>query len=270
MTEDQFRKRWLRQHSQYERIAYKELIKGFRNLANGIPFAFMTTENYSEFLNTNLQQDQFINIYYNIYREIGLIHGKRVGRTINKQIKEFTMPAFTSEFERNLLSWLFDNAIYRVSDVRRTFLEYLRKEIAVLVTENFTMREIAKQIQEKVNKRNFYRWQALRIARTETTAASNYASIQAGSVTGVKLDKIWISAVDARTRRPPKSEFNHIAMNGKKVDKDGLFEVPFNGGFEKMEFAGDPKGSAGNTINCRCANTLVPKRDKFGRIIRDI
>ena len=268
MTENQYRKRWLRQHSQYEKLAYKELLKGFRDLANGIPFVFMTTDNYEDFLNTNLQQDQFINIYYNIYREIGLIHGKRVGRNINKQIKEFTMPAFTSEFERNLLTWLFDNAIYRVSDVRRTFLEYLRKEIAVMVDNNLTMREIAKELQARVNKRNFYRWQALRIARTETTAAANYASLQAGKIIGILMDKVWISAADSRTRRPPKSEFNHLAMNGVKVDENEKFKVPFNGKFEEMEFAGDPKGSASNTINCRCSNVLVAKRDKDGRIIR--
>lgn len=268
MTENQYRKKWLRQHSQYEKIAYKELIKGFRDLGNSIPFFFMTVNNYEDFLNTSLKQEQFINIYYNIYKEIGVIHGARVGKQINKQIKEFTLPIFLNEFERNLLTWLFDNALYRVTDVRRTFLEYVRKEIAVMVSDNLTISEIATNIKKKVNQKNFYRWQALRIARTETTASANYASLQAGKIAGIKMDKVWISASDARTRRPPKSEFNHLAMNGVKVDENAKFKVPKNGSFEEMEFAGDPKGSASNTINCRCSNVLVAKRDKDGRIIR--
>lgn len=272
MNESQYRKRWLRQHSKYEKIAYKELIKGFRGLANSIPFAFMTTDNYDEFLETNLQQEQFVNIYYNIYREIGIIQGTRTGKVINKEIKkvkEFVLNTFLTEFEANLIKWLFDNAIYRVSEVRRTFLEYIRKEIGVMVSNNLTISEISTEITKKVNQRNFYRWQSLRIARTETTAAANYSALQSGRIAGVPLDKVWISAIDSRTRRPPKSEFNHLIMNGVKVDQDDDFDVPFNGGFQKMAFPGDPRGSAGNVINCRCTVALVPKRDKDGRLIRE-
>jgi len=270
MTENQYRKKWLRQHSQYEKLAYKQLLTGFRDLGNSIPFMFMTVDNYSEFLETNLKQEQFINIYYNIYKEVGTIHGARVGRTINKEIKEFTLNAFLSEFERNLIAWLFENATYRVSEVRRTFLEYVRKEIAVMVSNNLTISEISTNLTKQINQRNFYRWQALRIARTETTAAANYASVVAGKVSGVPMDKVWISATDVRTRKPPKSEFNHLVMNGVKVDQDEPFKVPFNGSFQEMQFAGDPNGSASNTINCRCTNALVPKRDKDGRLIRNL
>ena len=268
MNENQYRKRWLRRHSQYENIAYKLLIKGFRDLGNSIPFMFMTADNYEEFLITNLKQEQFINIYYELYKEIGTIHGQRVGREINKQIKEFTTNAFLAQFERDLLNFLFSDVSYRINEVRRTFLEYLRKEIAVMLVDGQTMSEIATNITKQVNSKNFYRWQALRIARTETTSASNYSAVIAGGVSGVIIDKVWISSTDARTRRPPKSEFNHILMNGVKVPKDEYFEVPFKGGFEKVMFAGDPKASAGNVINCRCSNALVPRRDENGRIMR--
>ena len=117
MNENQYRKRWLRRHSQYEKIAYKLLMKGFRDLGNSIPFIFMTEDNYEDFLNTNLKQEQFINIYYNLYKEVGTIHGIRVGREINKQIKEFTSNAFLAQFERDLLTFLFDEVEYRITDV---------------------------------------------------------------------------------------------------------------------------------------------------------
>lgn len=268
MNENQYRKRWLRRHTQYEKIAYKELIKGFRDLGNSIPFAFMTEDNYEDFLNTNLEQEKFINIYYNIYKQIGVIHGERIGKEINKQIKEFTTDAFLSKFEKDLFTFLLNDVSDRITDVRKTFLEYMRKEIAFLLGDNKTISEVATILTKKINKRNFYRWQSLRIARTETTSASNYASIIAGDVSGVLLDKVWVSAVDNRTRKPPKSEFNHLQMNGVRVPKDEHFKVPFNGSFEKVMFAGDPKASAGNVINCRCSNALVPRRDKDGRIVR--
>jgi hypothetical protein len=90
----------------------------------------------------------------------------------------------------------------------------------------------------------------------------------AGTTSGIVLDKIWISATDNRTRKLPQNKFDHYAMNGVRIPKNEYFEVPTLGGSEKLEFAGDPKGSAGNVINCRCANTLVPRRDRNGRIVR--
>lgn len=269
MTEAQYRRQWLRWHNQYEKIAYRELIVGFRDLGNSIPFFAMTEDNYEMILDTNFGNEKFFNIYYNIYNEIGVIHGNRVGKEINKQIKEYNLNTFLSLFERNLLTWLFDNAAERVVTVRRTYLEYLRQLIAFGYSEGKTISEIATDIKRQVNQRGFYRWQALRIARTETTAAANHAAMVSTSSSGVLTQKVWVSAVDARTRRPPKSEFNHIAMNGVKVGKDEPFLVPFNGTTEKVMFPGDPKASPGNVINCRCSIALVPKRDSDGRILRE-
>lgn len=268
MNEHQYRNRWLRRHKQYERIAYREFVQGFKRVGNSIPFAFMTENNYEDILNTNLNQELFFNIYYNVYREVGTIHGARVGKEINKQIKEFTLNSFLSLFERELLGWLMDNAVTRVVTVRKTYLNYLKELIAFGLNDGKTISQIATEIQKKINQRGFYRWQVLRIARTETTAAANYASLQAGTVSGVLLDKVWISATDGRTRRIPRNKFDHLEMNGKRVPKDELFEVPTLTGYEEVRFAGDPKASAGNVINCRCNNALVPRRDKNGRIVR--
>jgi len=112
-----------------------------------------------------------------------------------------------------------------------------------------------------IKSRNFYRWQALRIARTETTAASNYAATVSSSVSGVLMDKVWISALDERTRQ---GKFNHLEMNQKRVPLD----KPFNVSGEKLMFPGDPKGSGGNVINCRCSVAQVVRRDADGNIMR--
>ena len=78
------------------------------------------------------------------------------------------------------------------------------------------------------------------------------------------MDKVWISALDARTRQAPDSKFDHYDMNQKRVPLD----KPFNVSGEKLMFPGDPKGSGGNVINCRCSVAQVVRRDKDGNIIR--
>ena len=268
MNEHQYRNRWLRRHKQYERIAYKQFNEGFKSIGNAIPFQFMTKDNYSEILNTSANQELFFNVYFNVYREVGVIHGERIGREINREIKDFTLNTFLSTFQRNLLNWILSNTLTRVVNVRNTYLNYIREVIAKGIQDGKEMSQIVTDIQLALNKRGFYRWQINRIVRTETTAAANYASLQAGTTSGIMLDKIWISATDSRTRTLPKNKYDHLSMNGKRVPKDEPFEVPTLVGFEKIMFAGDPKGSAGNVINCRCSNALVPRRDKNGRIVR--
>jgi hypothetical protein len=267
MTEKQYRNQWIRWHSQYEKIAYKKLLKSLREMSNKIPFDYLTKENYNTLIRSSFKEEQFISTYYDFYKEVGIIHGKRVGKQINKQIKEFTVNSFLGVFERELLTWLYSNSLSRITSVQSSLVAYLQEFVADGVANNLTTREISRNLQNTINKRNFYRWQALRIVRTETTAAANYASTVAADSSGVLMDKVWISADDSRTRRPPKSGFNHLVMNGVKVGKDEQFKVPSNGGFQLLDFPGDPKGSAGNVINCRCNSALIPRRDENGRLV---
>lgn len=270
MTEKQYRNTWLKQHSQYEKRVYSILLKHFRQIGNSIPFEFMSTSNYEVILRGVVKEDDFLTMYLDIYKEIGILHGKRIGRSINKQLKNFTVNAFLTEFERNIISWIYRNSLTRITSVKDTYINYLKEVIAKGIEDNKTISEITTNIKKLIKSRNFYRWQALRIARTETTAAANYGSVVASRSSGVVTEKVWISANDSRTRRTPKNEYNHIAMNGIAVDINENFKVPTSNsitGYEELEFAGDPKGSAGNIINCRCANALRPKRDKDGMFI---
>ena len=269
MTEEQLRRQWLKWHLGYERISYKILMRSFRDLANTIPFDYLTESNYNVIIRNSIKEEPIINTYYDFYKEVGIIHGKRVRKQVNKQIKEFTVNSFLSMFEKDLLGWLYTNSLTRVQSVQQGLIQYLQEFIAQGIVENKTVTELARDMEALINRRNFYRWQALRIARTETTAAANYASTIVSKTSGIVQQKKWLSAEDSRTRRTPKAEFNHFAMNGVKVEEDENFFVPNKfGGVEELRFAGDPKGSAGNVINCRCNTYLVPKKDANGRFIR--
>lgn len=81
------------------------------------------------------------------------------------------------------------------------------------------------------------------IARTETHGAANFGANEAAKATGLKLQKEWVASNDERTRSA------HAAADGDIVEMD----QPFTVGGEKLMFPGDPDGSAGNVINCRCA-----------------
>jgi Phage Mu protein F like protein len=85
------------------------------------------------------------------------------------------------------------------------------------------------------------------IARTETHAAANYASVETVRNAEKKLDvtmlKTWLPTLDDRTRPA------HAEMDGSEAIS---MDEPFIVDGEEMDRPGDPAGSAENTINCRC------------------
>ena len=98
------------------------------------------------------------------------------------------------------------------------------------------------------------------ITRTEIHSVSQFASQKMAERARLRLRKIWHSVNDQRTRTfglfGRVDQFNHRIMNGMSVSLDQPFRVPTRaGGFEALAFPGDPTGSAGNVINCRCVLT---------------
>ena len=77
--------------------------------------------------------------------------------------------------------------------------------------------------------------EAVRIARTQTGAIINEASVEAYKQSGVVPKKEWIATMDSRVRP------SHAAADGQVVDVDKPFEV------------GGELKDAPNDINCRCA-----------------
>lgn len=259
-----YRRNWLRLHSRYELLMFRIFRKQLRKSVKRIRFGQMDVSNYRILVDLNLQEDDVFKSYLLAYDKVGILYGNKVGRSINKEIKNFAPDSFAETFKSTLLTWLRENAGLRITSVRQTLVEYLIKEIEKGISEGLTIRQVAANMEKLVNSRNFYKWQALRIARTETTAAANYGATIAGFDSGVVLEKLWISSNDARTRQIEKGdEYDHMDMQGIKVDQDGLFNVQG----DLLRFPGDPVGSASNIINCRCTVALVPKRDSNGRLV---
>jgi len=116
--------------------------------------------------------------------------------------------------------------------------------------------DIAKQVINRIPQ--IARTRAKVIAETEIHSASQFGAFNNALRSGQLLDKVWNTAGDERVRsRLTGSLFSHRAMQGVKSPLDIPFKVPYGAGsFEALMFPGDPVGSAGNTINCRCPMTF--------------
>lgn len=97
------------------------------------------------------------------------------------------------------------------------------------------------------------RWpnRARTVARTETMGAVNAgvyrsAQLDAEARGDVAPFKVWLATDDNRTRP------THVAADKQRT----LLSEPFTVGGARLSFPGDPRGPAGEVINCRC--TMLP------------
>jgi hypothetical protein len=98
-------------------------------------------------------------------------------------------------------------------------------------------------------------WRAEAIVRTEVGRAYQIAGqgeLERAAEAGVKVRKYWLTAEDERVRE------EHQAAGDEYGLGDAIpWDEPFVVGGESLMFPKDPNGSAGNTINCRCASVPV-------------
>jgi len=153
------------------------------------------------------------------------------------------MDIFNDALELFITEWV----ARRVTQIDRTTENQIRAVIRNGQDEGLSVPQIGKNIRDYAAPMSATR--ANIIARTETHTAANYGAQTAAELTGLKMRKEWVSAQDERTRTSPPDEFDHIEADGQVVDMSEAFTV----GGEQLMFPGDPGGSAGNIINCRCA-----------------
>lgn len=93
------------------------------------------------------------------------------------------------------------------------------------------------------------RYRATRIARTETQMAAN-AGIQDGLEQAGFQGKKWLSSRDEEVRESHKQADGDVVAVDDPFDLDGVM----------LDFPGDPKGPAGEIINCRCTMRGIFRR----------
>lgn len=181
-----------------------------------------------------------------IYRQMAEVGIDTFGERIVSQGKHAGLilerKSFVDFFRRLALQYIGLEMIRRrITSVTETTRQQIVNQITAGQNAGDGIAAIAKRISDNVG--IISRQRGALIARTETHGAANYGADGAARATGLNLRKEWVAAEDERTR------VEHAEADGQIVDMDQAFEV----GGEMLMYPGDPAGSAGNIINCRCA-----------------
>lgn len=122
----------------------------------------------------------------------------------------------------------------------------VNSEVLQGIVQGESIPEIAKRLR---NVTEMNRASAIRNARTTVTSAENKGrmdSLHRAAEKGVITRKVWLAAIDARTREA------HRLLNGQDQDIDD----PFKSELGDIMFPGDPDAEdPANVYNCRCTLT---------------
>lgn len=137
--------------------------------------------------------------------------------------------------------------------ITETTTEMILEDITKGMKQSETIQQISRRVREYQLKEIIPR-RAETIARTEVLGAVSHgqsiAADDAEKELEIELEKTWIAAGDKRCRQ------SHKALDGEKKPKKEAFS---NG----LMYPRDPKGSAKETINCRCTWLVFPKGENF-------
>lgn len=195
-----------------------------------------------------------------LYLDAGITYGAKVLAHIKRQ--KARMPIGFNELMIKMIEQYFEIELLNdVEDITQTTRDFIRNIMIEAYKEGLSFDDIVKQLESP----GFTAKRARLIARTETVTASNTGAMLAAKTTGLKYNKVWISAQDNRTRRAPRDKFDHLHMNGVTIAAEDKFNVTG----ELMDFPGDRKNgaNAGNICNCRCTHGYIPLREN-GRLVR--
>ncbi len=193
-----------------------------------------------------------VKLFRSHYKHIGTIMSEQVFAVVRGQELRSTEPpelkSMGDEFWAAFGTYSDLNTARKVTQVLNTTKKLLAKIIADGMQAGKSPADIAKEI--VATGLGFNKKRAARIARTETHSISNFATHEAVKSTRLRMEKEWVAFIDDRTR-PEKGanpKWDHRKANGQRVGMDDPFDVSG----EKLMYPGDPSGSPGNIIHCRC------------------
>jgi hypothetical protein len=248
---------WDKQQRIYERKAYRIIQSHLKKMLNDLPINNVSDTTLNYLLYANITDEKVKAMLFDVYKTIGINYGNKVLNSIEKIKKDNIL--FNETLLKEILLFLNNQGLLRVVSVRDTLIETLVKEVNNELAKQGSLISIRDVIYNIVRKsQSFYKWQALRIARTETTFASNFAAVKSAENSGFEMVKTWIAVSDGRTRH------DHAIENKQTVDFDKPFKMADG---TLMMYAGDPDAPARQVINCRCTVAFEGKRDDDGMLI---
>jgi len=203
-------------------------------------------------------------LYKQMYLDIGIKQGKWYATNFDKYLKKgVDFRQFLDYWNQAFAKKGEEMAGIRVVSVIATARKVFQQTIQKLMSDETFMAE-GTDAQARILKRKFKevsQYQAVRIVRTESALAANFATQETARqiFPGSQMKKEWIAGSDARVRPA------HREADGQIVNFDADFLV----GGQYLAYPGDPRGSAGNVINCRCSTAPIPDEDAISSVELD-
>lgn len=227
--------------TRYYQSQYNEGVKNFINSgATGYTSLF--------------KYDFFENIYIELYSEISMRFAKWYQKNNEKYIKKEDPKKFTETWRTS-----FNYYAGRVAATNVTLVTGTARLTLIRITQrlyrdpNFVTLGAEERARILRNKfKQYSRFQAIRLVRTESCRAASYGIEQSALkvYAGRAMKKQWITFLDNNTRD------EHARANGQEVDFDKPFVV---GGENLMRPGSVEEGASGwNVINCRCSMVPFP------------
>ena len=193
-------------------------------------------------------RDAFVKVYQRVGREFA----SAIYKNLTRKKNELLFTSWDDWMERFALT----EAGTKIVGIGDTTLKRIRRVIDQGIKDELGTNEIARNIRSS-SAMSMRRAQT--IARTEVIGASNAGAVLGADSTGLEYRKEWIASIDSRTRSFDNGdEYDHIEMDGVIIDKNESFATPTAFGVELLKYPGDPDGSPGNIINCRCTVGFIP------------
>lgn len=257
-NKNQYLREWKAVHHSYERSQFLNFKSALDKQTNPVVDYVQRhgTSDLKSHLTVLVSAQPMQDAYLKCYTRVGTQHAGWMYNKIDKIVgnkKSYTdietkdLPSFFSEQWRKLMSLFYHTEagqrITGVTDTTRDGIMQLLDD-----SQDMTLSMQASYIVDKLNDPDFNRMRALRIARTESTAAANYGAALGAENSDYQVGKQWLSVLDANTRP------THVQADSQLVALDEMFVV----GSEQAMFPGDLTLSAAEVINCRCCVAYIP------------
>ncbi len=186
-------------------------------------------------------QDTLLQVIYNVWLDVSVDIGGQVAAALAEEKGAFR--DFVALFGESQVKYLLTLAGTKIKQISTAILAKIRLELTNGVALGESIPELAKRI-DTLYLDQIIPNRSTAIASAEVVSSSNWASVQAAKSSDLPLVKVWLAIEDKRTRPA------HAEADGQEVPMDEKFDV----GGELLDFPGDPSGSPGNILHCRCTS----------------
>jgi len=147
----------------------------------------------------------------------------------------------SAEIRRNLTKMILESG----TQIAKTTLTKIERMVEKALRENWTIEELTQNLHERLDGLALSR--SRKIANTEMAKVENWGQLEGYKQSELVELKGWLSAFLPTTRESHAEADQHYSDN--PIPLNEAFEV----GGELLQYPGDPSGSPGNVIECKCA-----------------